>query len=145
MSEIPEDTDMVVVYEASLASAGQVIELLAKEGIEAVVLNKTNPSALYVAHNVALVKIAVPREQAPWARSHLRKWDDACNANVGPLTKQLGICFLRSITITAVVAAGIYAAGLFTWNMVAPLVALWAVAFTLLAKFDGILKSGGKD
>lgn len=145
MSETPEDTDLVVVYEASPATAGQVTELLEKEGIAAVILDKRNPAALYAAHNAALVNIAVPREQAPWARSYLRKWDDACNTNVGKLTRQLGVCFLRSTAITAVVAAGIYAAGLFTWNAVIPLVALWAVAFTLLANLGRIFRSGGKE
>jgi hypothetical protein len=145
MSERPEDTDMVVVYEAFPASAGQVVELLGKEGILAVILEKTSPPALYISHNIALVRIAVPREQAPWARSCLRKWDNACNANVGKLTKRLGVCFLRSTAITVAAAAGIYVAGLFTWNAVIPLVALWAVAFTLLANAHRIFRRLKKD
>ena len=102
MSERPEDTDLVVVYEASPAVAAQVAELLTKEGIDCVITEKANPIASrYHSIRAHLASVAVPREDAPWARSYLRKWEQTCNANVGKLTEKLGVCFLRSTAITA--------------------------------------------
>jgi len=101
MSERPEDMDLVVVYEASPAVAAQVADLLTKEGIDCVITDKANPTALYPSEETTLASVAVPREDAPWARSYLRKWEQTCNANVGKLTEKLGVCFLRSTAITA--------------------------------------------
>ena len=101
MSERPQDTDLVVVYEASPAVAAQVADVLTKEGIDCVITEKANPIALYPSEETTLASIAVPRDYAPWARSYLRKWEQTCNANVGKLTEKLGVCFLRSTAITA--------------------------------------------
>jgi len=145
MSERPEDTDLVVVYEASPAVAAQVADLLTKEGIDCVITDKANPTALYPSEETTLASIAVPRDYAPWARSYLKKWEQTCNANAGKLTKKLGVCFLRSTAITGTAAAAIYVAGLLTEGTVMLLAALWVVAFAFLAKLDRVFKSSGKD
>ncbi len=146
MSEIPEDRDLVVVYKASPAVVAQAADLLTKEGIDCVITEKADPivSAYSLVH-APLATIAVSREDAPWARSHLTKWEQTCNANVGKLTEKLGVCFLRSTAITAAATAAIYVAGLFTVGTVVLLVALWVAAFALLANWDRIFKSTGKN
>jgi hypothetical protein len=142
MSERPEDTDMVVVYEASPAAAAQAADFLAKEGIDCVITEKANPIASrYHSIRAHLASVAVPREQAPWARSCLRKWDDACNANVGKLTKSLRPHFFRSIAVTTVVAAIFSLTGIFTEKTGILLIAIWAAVFALLANLDRIFRT----
>jgi hypothetical protein len=145
MSERPQDSDLVVVYKASPAVAAQVADLLTKEGIDCVITEKADPIvSLYSLVHAPLANIAVPREQAPWARSHLRKWDDACNANVGKLTKSLGTHFFRSIAVTAVAAALFCVAGILTENTIILLIAIWAAVFALLANLERIFRTPKK-
>ena len=142
MSERPEDTDLVVVYEASPAVAGQVADVLTKEGIDCVITEKANPIvSLYSLVHAPLASIAVPREDAPWARSYLEKWEQTCNANVGKLTKSLRPHFFRSIAVTTVVAAIFSLAGILTEKTGILLIAIWAAVFALLANLDRIFRA----
>jgi hypothetical protein len=146
MSERPQDSDLVVVYEASPAVVTQVADVLTKEGIDCVITEKANPIASrYHSIRAHLASVAVPREDAPWARSYLTKWEQTCNGNVGKLTKSLQPHFFRSIAVTTVVAAIFSLTGILTEKTGILLIALWAVAFTLLAKLDRVFKSSGKD
>ena len=146
MSEIPEDTDLVVVYEASPSVAAQAADLLTKEGIDCVITEKANPIASrYPSICAHWATIAVPREDAPWARSHLTKWEQTCNANVGKLTKSLRPYFFRSIAVTTVVAAVFFLAGILTGKTGLLLIAIWAAVFALLANAHRIFRGVKKD
>ena len=145
MSERPQDSDLVVVYKASPAVAAQVADVLAKEGIECVITEKANPIvSWYSLVHAPLASIAVPREDAPWARSHLTKWEQTCNANVGKLTKSLRLHFFRSIAVTTVVAAIFSLAGILTEKTGILLIAIWAAVFALLANLDRIFRTPKK-
>jgi hypothetical protein len=146
MSERPQDSDLVVVYEASPAVVTQVADVLTKEGIDCVITEKANPIASrYHSIRAHLASVAVPREDAPWARSYLTKWEQTCNGNVGKLTKSLQPHFFRSIAVTTVVAAIFSLAGILTEKTGILLIAIWAAVFAFLAKLDRVFKSSGKD
>jgi len=146
MSERPQDSDLVVAYEASPAVAAQVADVLTKEGIDCVITEKANPIASrYHSIRAHLASVAVPREDAPWARSYLTKWEQTCNGNVGKLTKSLRPHLFRSIAVTAVAAAVFFLTGILTEKTGLLLIALWATAFAILAKLDRVFKSSGKD
>jgi hypothetical protein len=145
MGERPEDTDLVVVYEASPAVAAQVADLLTKEGIDCVITEQANPIASrYYSIRAHLASVAVPRKDAPWARSYLTKWEQTCNGNVGKLTKSLRPHFFHSIAVTTVVAAIFSLAGILTEKTGILLIAIWAAVFALLAKLDRIFRTPKK-
>jgi len=146
MSEMPEDRDLVVVYKASPAVVAQAAGVLTKEGIDCVITEKANSIVSYYSLiHAPLASVAVPREDAPWARSHLTKWEQSCNANAGKLTRSLRPHFYRSIAVTTVAAAVFFLAGMLTEKTALLLIAIWAAAFALLANAHRIFRRTKKD
>jgi len=137
--------DMVVVYEASLASAGKVIELLRKQGLGAVALEQPDPIMAHRFFNTMFVRIAVPRDQAPLAESLLRNWEDNSSQSVTGLTGQLKTHALYSCVITALVALCLLVFGYLTAESVMLLVGVWVAAFALLANAKRISQYFKKD
>lgn len=137
--------EMVVVYEASLASAGKVIELLKKEGLGAVALEQPNSITAHRSANTMLVRIAVPGDQSPLAESILKNWEQNCSQSVTGLTKKLKMQVLPSCALTAIVALCLCVFGYFTEETVVLLVAVWVTAFALLANAHKISQYFKKD
>jgi len=136
---------MVVVYEASLAAAGKVIELLRKEGLGAVALEQPDSIMVHRFYMTAFVRIAVPRDQAPLAESLLRNWEDNSRQNVRGLTARLKTHALYSCVITALVALCLLVFGYLTAESVILLVGVWVAAFALLANANRISRCFKKD
>lgn len=136
--------DMVVVYEASLASAGKVIELLRKEGLGAVALEQPN-SIMANRFYTVFVHIAVPRDQALLAESLLRNWEKNCSQSVTGLTARLRTQAFYSFVLTLPVALCLFVSGYFTEETVILLLAVWVTVFALLANAHKISRHFKKD
>ena len=137
--------DMVVVYEASLSSAGKAIELLRKQGLGAVALEQSDPIVVYRSHNTMLVRIAVPKDQARFAGSFLRKWQADCSKSVAGLTGRLRKSAFYSCAITALVALGLLVFGYLTAESATLLIGIWLGAFAIIANAERISQYFKKD
>jgi len=122
--------DSVVVYKANPESLQVVLGLLRKEGFNPVTLE--NPGHVVYRGSANLVRIAVPRDEAPGARSVLREWDQAQQSQISKMTSKLAGPLLCSSVIVAALAIiflffGILLAG------VALLFVVWIVLFVVMA------------
>lgn len=137
--------EMVVVYEASLALAGKVIELLKKEGLGAVALEQPDPNMGHRLYITQFVRIAVPGDQASMAQSILKNWEQNCSQSVAGLTGQLRTHALYSCGITAFVALCFLVFGYLTKESVMLLVGVWVAVFAVLANVNNISRHFKKD
>ncbi|MHC4560872.1 MAG: hypothetical protein ACYS80_26620 [Planctomycetota bacterium] len=135
--------DSVVVYKANEESLQAVLGLLRKEGF-----NPTTPekpgSTVYRGRSTYLTSIMVPRDEAPGARSVLRKWDQARESEVKKMTGKLAGPFLCSIGIVAVLAVIFLFLGILS-AIVALLFVIWLVLFALLANAEKITQKNKRN
>ena len=140
MSCIPENSDMVVVYEAVPPLAKQAAAILGKGGLQPIVVEKESPQALYTGHDdiepAQLVSVTVAREEAQWARSLLAKWDKTCSENVAGLSRTVKVQALISISVTAAVAGLLHVCGRLGVGTTLVLAGIWALVFALLANAE---------
>lgn len=93
----------IVVYKANPQSLQAVLGFLRKQGFNPTTLE--NPSNITAYRkSTCLISITVPRDEAPGARSLLRKWDQARELEVGKMTSKLAGPFLCSVAIVVVLA-----------------------------------------
>ncbi|KPL22161.1 MAG: hypothetical protein AMJ75_08575 [Phycisphaerae bacterium SM1_79] len=127
--------DMVVVYKANLESLEVVLGLLRKEGFSPVTLE--NPGHVVYRGSANLVRIAVPRDEAPGARSILRKWDQAQQSEISTMTDKLAGPLLCSTVIVAALAVIFVFFGIL-WDGAPLLFVIWIVVFALMANVEKI-------
>jgi hypothetical protein len=113
-----------------------VLGLLRKEGFNPITLEKPG-STVYRGRSTYLISIAVPRDEAPGARSVLRKWDQARQSEISKMTDKLAGPFLCSAVIVAVLAIIFLFFGILLDG--APLLfVIWIVVFALMANGEKI-------
>ncbi|MFH1716497.1 MAG: hypothetical protein ABIF19_04035 [Planctomycetota bacterium] len=132
--------DAVVVYKANPESLQAVLGLLRKEGFNPTTLE--NPSSADVLSGAGkaayLISVTVPTDEAPGARSVLRKWDEARLSEVNKMTSKLGGPFVLSLMIVLVLALIFLLAGMLS-NAAALLFVIWLVVFALAANAEKII------
>ena len=126
--------DTVVVYKANTESLQVVLGLLRKEGFNPTTLE--DPAMVPVrGASRHVVHVAVPRDEAPGARSVLRKWDQAQQSQIGKMTSKLAGPFLCSAAIVAALAVIFLFFGILL-DGVALLFVIWIVLFALMANAE---------
>lgn len=131
--------DMVVVYKVNPESLQAVLGLLRKEGFSPTTLeNPSTPAVLSGAGKATyLISVVVPRDEAPGARSVLRKWDEARQSEVKKTTQVLAGPFLFSVMVAAAFALVFLLFGILV-ETVALLFVIWLVVFALAANAEKI-------
>ena len=127
--------DTVVVYKANPESLQVVLGLLRKEGFNPVTLE--NPGHVVYRGSANLVRIAVPRDEAPGARSVLNKWDQARQSEISKMTDKLAGPFLCSAVIVAALAIIFLFFGILL-DGVPLLIVIWIVLFAIMANGEKI-------
>ena len=149
MSCIPENSDMVVVYEALPALAKQAAAILRKGGIQPIVVEKENQRALYTGHDdtelAQFVSVSVAREEVQWARALLAKWDKTCSQNTAGLSRTVKVQALISGGVTAAIAGLLHICGRLGVGTVLALAGIWALVFALLANAEKSSEHRKKD
>ncbi|UCC97670.1 MAG: hypothetical protein JSW66_17725 [Phycisphaerales bacterium] len=131
----------VVVYEANPESLQTVLGFLRKEGFNPTTLE--NPSAAAALSGCGkatyLISVAVPKDEAPAARSVLRKWDQAQRPKVTKIVGKLAGPFLCSVMVAGVLGFIFLLLGILS-DAVALLFVIWIVVFALLANAERIME-----
>jgi len=124
--------DMVVVYKANPESLQTVLGLLRKEGFNPETME--NPGVAPVrTGGTYVISITVPRDEAEGAKSVLRKWDQAHQAEITQITQKLAGPLLFSVIVAVVSAIIFFILGILGDN-VPLLFVIWLVVFALLTK-----------
>jgi len=133
--------ESVVVYKANPESLQAVLGLLRKEGFNPGTLE--NPSSAHVLSGAGkaayLISVTVPADEAPGARSALRKWDQERLTEVNKITVKLAGPFLLSIIIVAGLALILLLAGILS-DAAAFLFVIWIVVFALAANAEKLVR-----
>lgn len=133
--------DIVVVYKANPESLQTVLGLLRKEGFNPTTLENRSAAAAPSGCRKAayLISVAVPKDEAPAAKSVLREWDEAQLPKVKKLIGALAGPFLGSVMVAGVLAFVLFFLGILS-DAVALLFILWLVVFALLANAERIMQ-----
>jgi len=133
--------ETVVVYKANPESIQAILGLLRKEGFNPNTLE--NPSSTDVLSGAGkaayLISVIVPADEAPGARSVLRKWDEEHQSEVNKMTVKLAGPFLLSTIVIAVLALIFLLAGVLT-DAVAFLFVIWLIVFALAANAEKLIR-----
>ena len=130
--------DIVVVYKANPESVQVVLGLLRKEGFNPTTLE--DPAMVpFRGASRHVVRVAVPREQAPGAASVLREWDHAQQSQISKTTNKLAGPFLCSAVIVAALAIVFLFFGILL-DGVPLLFVIWIVLFALMANGERICR-----
>ncbi len=138
-----DTANLVVVYEAQQESVDRVLEVLRKEGFNPVALENPDCDGLFVPNNPRYIRgvrhlahIAVPRDQARSAGSVLRRWDQAREAEVEKLTKNLWGRVFFSFLLAAAITGVFFLLGVCSENIVFVLLGVW-LGVVLLVSYAG--------
>lgn len=123
--------DSVVVYKANPQSLQAVLGFLRKQGFNPATLENPSNITAY-RESTCLISITVPRDEAPGARSLLRKWDQTQELEAGKMTSKLAGPFLCSVAIVVVLAFIFLFFGILS-DAAALLPVIGLVVFALLA------------
>ena len=127
--------DTVVVYKANPESLQVVLGLLRKEGFHPATLE--NPGHVVYRGSANLVRIVVPKDEAPGAKSVLRKWDQARQSQINEMTSKLAGPFVCSAVIVVALAIVFLFFGILLDG--APLLfVIWIVVFAIMANGEKI-------
>ena len=130
--------DTVVVYKANTESLPIVLGLLRKEGFDPTTLE--DPAIVpYRGASNHVVRVAVPRDQAPGAASVLRRWDEARQADIKEKTQALAGPLLFATMVTIGLALVFLLLGILL-EAVALLFVIWLVVFALAANAERLTK-----
>lgn len=130
--------DRIVVYKANTESLPVVLGLLRKEGFHPTTLE--DPAMVpYRGASNHVVRIAVPRDQAPGAMSVLRRWDEAQRLDVKKKTDALAGPLLFSTMVTIGLAIVFFLLGILL-ETVPLLFVIWLVVFALAANAEKIMQ-----
>jgi Flp pilus assembly protein TadB len=130
--------DTVVVYKANTESLPIVLGLLRKEGFDPTTLE--DPAIVpYRGASNHVVRVAVPRDQAPGAASVLRKWDEARQTDIKEKTQALAGPLIFATMVTIGLALVFLLFGILL-EAVALLFVIWLVVFALAANAERLTK-----
>ncbi|NQU75606.1 MAG: DUF2007 domain-containing protein [Planctomycetes bacterium] len=93
-----------VIYKADASAAAEVLKILRRSGISAVQVDNANPIVLWASKGTYHVRIAVPEDQAPQARSVLADWERSCAPRADRLAKSFGRQAVIALVIAVVIS-----------------------------------------